>query len=822
MARCEYFLPERLPKLPEMQLCLKLRAPPLMGEKPYNHAIQAVLGAFRALDGSGAPNTAILRVGNNMTKFSAQNISTEESKMKKTKRILSLMLVVMMTVGLFTVSVSAATSTSDRELKTQVLFALGLFKGYDETGTNFGLADGATREHALLFLIRMLGEEKAAAAWTGAQPYSDVASGNYFYPYIGYAKAKGYTNGIGDNKFGLGQSASMVQMAAFALRGLGYSEAAGDFTYPNSLSFAVSLGILDTAVAPATFTRGDAVDIIDGAVAAKVKNQNYTLLDKLVSSGAVTQAQVEKAAAIANGNQPQSNIAAGTYTLKCMGNSLRVTSNKMELRDTSPAQIFTITNKNGYSYIQTAEGYYIGVTSLANGTQLVAGSTPYFWLIQKQSGTTYTLRPAEKTGMVVNASEEKSTNGTKMIIWTHSGAPKNTLITFTAAGKNVAVTGVKLDQTTATVAVGKTTQLTGTISPTNATNQDVTWSSSAPTIAKVDANGKVTGVKVGTATITVKTADGSKTATCKVTVTAADTYVDKKLNLYNSTNKNVTDIRISSTQNSDWGSNLTSGAVKPDASVAILIPVSTTDYTYDIAITYADGSTATYEGYNFKNFTSGGSLYAYIDASNKPILSTTKPAAANTTADSAKLLKRYNQVVERFNATQEQLRSLGLFVNQLKTDWETFAKQLNSNLGFIGSGRDVYTVEQITTANAILDEVDKMLNEMDQVIAEAKATAPTTITVPIGFVNNTGVAITGIFFSPSNSGDWGSSMGALAAGETGVVKVNIDSNSLRWDLKLVDGNGGEAVFNGLNFSDNNAKGITITLTMSGGSVKAEW
>ena len=46
----------------------------------------------------------------------------------------------------------------------------------------------------------------------------------------------------------------------------------------------------------------------------------------------------------------------------------------------------------------------------------------------------------------------------------------------------------------------------------------MTWSSSASAVATVDANGKVTAVGAGTAVITVTTADGGKTATCKVTV----------------------------------------------------------------------------------------------------------------------------------------------------------------------------------------------------------------------------------------------------------------------------------------------------------------
>ena len=63
------------------------------------------------------------------------------------------------------------------------------------------------------------------------------------------------------------------------------------------------------------------------------------------------------------------------------------------------------------------------------------------------------------------------------------------------------------------------------MAPANATNKKVTWKSSNAAVATVDANGKVTGVKAGEATITVTTEDGGKTATCKVTVNAATVAV---------------------------------------------------------------------------------------------------------------------------------------------------------------------------------------------------------------------------------------------------------------------------------------------------------
>ena len=83
------------------------------------------------------------------------------------------------------------------------------------------------------------------------------------------------------------------------------------------------------------------------------------------------------------------------------------------------------------------------------------------------------------------------------------------------------VTGVSLSSDTLTLKVGESHTLTATITPHNATDQNVTWSSDNTSVATVDANGEVTTVGAGTATITATAADGSgEKATCAVTVTA--------------------------------------------------------------------------------------------------------------------------------------------------------------------------------------------------------------------------------------------------------------------------------------------------------------
>ena len=83
---------------------------------------------------------------------------------------------------------------------------------------------------------------------------------------------------------------------------------------------------------------------------------------------------------------------------------------------------------------------------------------------------------------------------------------------------SIQVLGVTLDKQTMSLTVGSTGTLTATIDPTDAANQNLTWTSDNEEVATVS-DGVVTAVAAGTANITVTTAEGSKTATCAVTVT---------------------------------------------------------------------------------------------------------------------------------------------------------------------------------------------------------------------------------------------------------------------------------------------------------------
>ncbi|PKQ61852.1 hypothetical protein BZG02_14600 [Labilibaculum filiforme] len=83
----------------------------------------------------------------------------------------------------------------------------------------------------------------------------------------------------------------------------------------------------------------------------------------------------------------------------------------------------------------------------------------------------------------------------------------------------VDVTGVAVSSNTLTINKGKTSKLVATVQPSNASNKEVTWTSSNEAIATVSNEGVVTAIKEGSATITVTTKDGSFKAVCEVTVT---------------------------------------------------------------------------------------------------------------------------------------------------------------------------------------------------------------------------------------------------------------------------------------------------------------
>ena len=148
------------------------------------------------------------------------------------------------------------------------------------------------------------------------------------------------------------------------------------------------------------------------------------------------------------------------------------------------------------------------------------GNLSYQWQQSTDSGQNWTDISGANAATYTTAATTTSMNGYqyRCVVINSAGSVTSNAVTLTVNAATVSVTGVTLEPTSLSLFTGDTAPLTATVQPSDATNQNVTWSSDKPEVATVD-NGKVTAKAAGTATITVTTEDGEYTATSTVTVT---------------------------------------------------------------------------------------------------------------------------------------------------------------------------------------------------------------------------------------------------------------------------------------------------------------
>ena len=155
----------------------------------------------------------------------------------------------------------------------------------------------------------------------------------------------------------------------------------------------------------------------------------------------------------------------------------------------------------------TAKSLAVGSTVQLTATVLPSNATDKS---VKWSSSNTAVATVSSTGLVT----AKSAGNATITVKTNTGEiPATCKITA-----SVTPTKVTVEPTTISLNAGSAVQLTATVSPSNATDKSVTWSSSNTKVATVSSKGKVTAKVAGTATITVKTNAGAKTATCKITV----------------------------------------------------------------------------------------------------------------------------------------------------------------------------------------------------------------------------------------------------------------------------------------------------------------
>lgn len=237
-----------------------------------------------------------------------------------------------------------------------------------------------------------------------------------------------------------------------------------------------------------------------------------------------------------------------------MGSSDYLTLLSSEGRNSSKCGLFKVNSTNSFKYFQTkalfgvnsiigkgnrlsfwAKGAYTGTDASSSSSNSIDIKVMAFYSGAKYntSGansnivtTTHTIAANSNwTEYTLTLDKTKDVYAYGFCLVKASGTayvPIDDISIYTEA--EVSVTGVSLNKNAAEIEVGGTTTLTATVMPNNATNKNVSWSSSNTSVATVDNTGLVTGVATGNATITVTTEDGGLTATCAVTVTAPVPY----------------------------------------------------------------------------------------------------------------------------------------------------------------------------------------------------------------------------------------------------------------------------------------------------------
>jgi uncharacterized protein YjdB len=164
-----------------------------------------------------------------------------------------------------------------------------------------------------------------------------------------------------------------------------------------------------------------------------------------------------------------------------------------------------------------------GVSLNKTSTSLIVGGAETLFANIEPSNATnknVTWKSGSPTIATVSADGEVTgvSAGTATVIVTTEDGGYQAACTVTVDDKAVTVTGVLLNKTSTSLIVNGTEILFANIEPANATNKNVTWISGSPTVATVSADGEVTGVSAGTATVIVTTKDGGYQAACTVNV----------------------------------------------------------------------------------------------------------------------------------------------------------------------------------------------------------------------------------------------------------------------------------------------------------------
>ena len=241
--------------------------------------------------------------------------------------------------------------------------------------------------------------------------------------------------------------------------------------------------------------------------------RNYIISPKPVTDTTVTLSQTSYTYD-GTAKKPTVTVKDGQKTLKSGTDFTAAYKNIVNAGNAS----VIITGKGNYGQT-TAKLYVINPKSISSASMTLSQTSYSYDGTAKKP--TVTVKDGSKTltkDTDYTVSYKNNTKvGTATATVTGKGNYTATLSKSFTIKEPVAVTKVTLDKTSSNLNVGASLTLKATVTPSNAANKTITWSSSNSSIASVSSSGVVKGVKAGSATITAKSSNG-KTATCKITV----------------------------------------------------------------------------------------------------------------------------------------------------------------------------------------------------------------------------------------------------------------------------------------------------------------
>lgn len=256
---------------------------------------------------------------------------------------------------LLALTLGFAASAAGETDAANALYALGLLKGYDDSGSDFRPEQGLTRAEAVVQIVRFLGAERKALENATPIPFNDVPA--WAAPYVGYACENGIVSGRSATKFDPNGTVDEAQFLTLMLRAMGYSDKDGDFVWNDPFALANRTGLTDRTTAADSFTRGDAFVICKNALFSAGKS-GKTLGEALTAAGVVTASALGYAKRIAGGE---------CIVVACVGDSITEGhSSSDKSRFSYPAQLQKMLGK-GYkvvncgksaSYVMSPESTY--------------------------------------------------------------------------------------------------------------------------------------------------------------------------------------------------------------------------------------------------------------------------------------------------------------------------------------------------------------------------------------------------------------------------------------------------------------------------------